>query len=82
VSLVVTVEDGCFWRCDGCLGPISSHGLVLHRPLKPIPGDQPECLTVHEGCTKEPLIQTLLPAYTSMPLAVVMRQLGDALALQ
>jgi len=80
VSLVVSARDGFWWRCDGCLDPITSEGLALHRPLT---GEGAvEALTVHKACTGAPLIHALLPQYSSRPLRIVMRELDDTLAAE
>jgi hypothetical protein len=80
VSLVVSASDGFWWRCDGCLQPITADGLALHRPLTG--GGAVEALTVHKGCTHAPLVRALLPTYSSRPLRVVMRELDDTLAAE
>jgi hypothetical protein len=78
VSLVVSQESGFYWRCDGCLDPITSEGLALHRSLPDY--GAVETLTVHKTCTGAPLIKALLPQYSAQPLRVVMSQLDDTLA--
>jgi hypothetical protein len=80
VSLVVSVGDGFWWRCDGRLQPITAEGLALYRPLT---GDGAvETLTVHKACTDAPLVRALLPSYSARPLRAVMRELDDTLAAE
>lgn len=80
MSLVVSARDGFWWRCDGCLQPITSEGLALHRPLT---GDGAvEALTVHKSCTNAPLVRALLPTFSSRPLRVVLQELDDTLAAE
>jgi hypothetical protein len=80
VSLVVSKTDGVFFRCDGCLQPITEQGLLFYRPLET---DGPvETLQVHKGCTGTPLIKALLPRYTSMPLRKALEHVADTLAAE
>jgi hypothetical protein len=78
MSLVISIDDGPYWRCDGCLQPITGEGLVLHAPLG---GPQPaNTFTVHRQCVGESLIRVMLPKYSSRPLSTVMSQLVETLA--
>jgi hypothetical protein len=78
MSLVVSVDSGPFWRCDGCLKPITGEGLVLHAPLA---GVHPlHTLQVHRECTAASLVKAMLPKFSSQPLSTVMHQLAETLA--
>jgi hypothetical protein len=76
--MLIMSYDGPQWRCDGCQ-QLMTGGLALFRPL-PGPSDTAEVLTVHQGCTKSVVVETLLPRYSSRPLRQMTAQLDDTLA--
>lgn len=75
--MLIMSMDGAQFRCDAYSGLLTG-GLALFKPLRG-PTDTAECLTVHRGCTKSPIIQALLPRYRSRTLQQVMSQLDDTL---
>jgi hypothetical protein len=79
VSLVISRQDGAWFRCDGCSQPITERGLVLFRPLETEAAV--ETLIVHKACIGAMLVRTILPRYSSMPLTTVLGQLADTLEM-
>lgn len=77
--MLIISMDGPQWRCDAC-SQLITEGLARFRPLGP--DDQVEVLTVHKTCTKNPMIETLLPSCSSRPLQQVLQQLADTLPLE